>query len=449
MGRIFGTDGVRGIANRELSPELVFRLGRAVASFLKGKGERPRLVVGRDTRISGGMLEAALASGVASTGVDVVSLGVITTPGVAYLVRRLGAAGGAMISASHNPFMYNGIKFFSPHGFKFPDEVEDGIEALLAETVGSLPRPIGPELGRIEVDETGADLYMEALAATSPEGLAGLKVVVDAAHGAACRLAPLVFSRLGAEVKMLNVEPDGLNINQGCGSLHPDSLRRAVREEAAAAGLAFDGDADRMIAVDEKGDLVDGDHIMAIAGLYLSRRRRLPGRAVVGTVMSNMGLERVLAREGISLIRTRVGDRYVLEEMLRGNHNLGGEQSGHIIFRDHSTTGDGLLTGIQLLKIMREEGRPLSELAGVVVKYPQVLVNVAVGDTAGFKGRLEAAPVAAAVRRAEKELGEDGRILIRPSGTEPLVRVMVEGEDEDRINRVAEDLADLIRRELV
>lgn len=474
MGKLFGTDGVRGVANADLTPELVFRLGRAVAVLLAGRaapggraapsggdgrgraarGGRPTLLVGRDTRLSGDLLESALAAGVASAGVDVSLLGVMTTPGVACLTRRrAGPAdviGGAVISASHNPAEYNGVKFFSPEGFKLPDEVEERVEALAvaggagdAGGAGEV-RPTGSALGRIRRDPGAAADYVQFLGELVPDGLRGVKVVLDCANGAASEVAPAAFRRLGAQVAVINDRPDGLNINAGCGSLHPAGLQEAVLRERATAGLAFDGDADRVIAVDEKGGVVDGDQIMAVAAEYLSARGALTHDTVVATVMSNLGLERALARRGIRLVRTRVGDRHVLEEMLRGGYTLGGEQSGHIIFLDRSTTGDGILTGIRLMQMIAAFGRPFSELAGQVVKYPQHMVNVRVRDR-GIDGNERIRAVLAA---AERELGGTGRILVRPSGTEPLVRVMVEGEDQNRVRAMAEDLASAISREL-
>lgn len=445
LERLFGTDGVRGIANGDLTPELVFRLGRAAAwQLAAGRAGRQRLLVGRDTRLSGEMLEAALAAGAASAGVDVLSLGVVTTPGVAHLVGRLGAAGGAVISASHNPAPYNGVKFFSFDGFKLPDAVEDEIAAM-ATGADTLPRPTGEALGRIHRDEAAVEHYVEHLVAAAGRRLAGLRVVLDCAHGAAFHLAPEVFRRLGATVTVLHAEPDGVNINEGAGSLHPLALQRAVAGAGAHLGLAFDGDADRVIAVDERGGLVDGDQILAVAGLALLAAGRLPGATVVATVMSNIGLELALGAAGARLVRTKVGDRYVLEAMREGGFGLGGEQSGHIIFLDHATTGDGCLTGVKLAAILAGEGRPLSELAARVVKFPQLLVNV----EAHARERLARSDaVQVAVARAEERLGGRGRVLVRPSGTEPLVRIMVEGEDADQVRLLAEDLAGVIRQEL-
>lgn len=446
---LFGTDGVRGVANADLTPELAFRLGRAAAAVLarSGAGEagRPRLLIGKDTRASGDVLEAALAAGAASAGVDAVLLGVVTTPGVAHLVRSTGAQGGAVISASHNPAEYNGVKFFSASGFKFPDAVEEEMEALALAADDGLPRPTAGGLGRIRPHPELVESYVAHVAATAGGRLDGWRLVLDCGHGAAYRIAPEVFRRLGAEVIVLNDRPDGVNINAGCGSLHPEGLQAAVVRERAQAGLAFDGDADRVIAVDEMGRVVDGDQILAIAGTELARRGRLPRRTVVATVMSNLGLEEALAEAGVRLVRTKVGDRHVLEAMLEGGYALGGEQSGHVIFLEHATTGDGVLTAVQLLDMVRQAGQPLSALAARMPRYPQVLVNV----PAAGRARLdESAAVRAALARAEAALAGRGRVLVRPSGTEPLVRVMVEGRDPEQVEGLAAELAGVIAREL-
>lgn len=456
MGRLFGTDGVRGVANSsDLSPELAFGLGRA-AIHLAGRGTheaqtgprgpRPRAIIGKDTRASGDMLEAALAAGICSAGGDVTCLGVVTTPTVAYLTRTMQDADlGVMISASHNPAEDNGIKFFSRDGFKLPDEVEDRLEALVMTTPDTLPRPTGGEIGRIDVNHDAADRYLEHLADTIPVGLTGLKIVVDCSNGSAYRMGPRLLERLGARVIAINTAPDGNNINLGCGSTHPGPLQRAVLECGAHAGIAFDGDADRCIAVDEKGNLVNGDHILAICGSDLHRRGLLTNGIVVATVLSNMGLEHCLRQTGISLIRTKVGDRYVLEEMQRSGAVLGGEQSGHVIFLRHNTTGDGLLTAIQALSVMVERGKPLSELAGMMEEFPQIQVNIRVKSKEGL---AENEQIARALRRAEETLGDTGRVLVRPSGTEPKIRVMVEGQDEGLIRRLADDLKAVIEAEM-
>lgn len=470
MGRLFGTDGVRGVANgSELTPELAFGLGR-VAMHLSGRGTheaqtgprgpRPRAIIGKDTRASGDMLEAALAAGICSVGGDVTYLGVVTTPTVAYLTRTMQDADlGVMISASHNPAEDNGIKFFSRDGFKLPDEVEDRLEAMVreifrdkdrletlsGEASDTLPRPTGGQIGRIDTSHDAADRYLEHLAGTIPVGLSGLKIVVDCSNGSAYRMGPRLLERLGARVIALNTAPDGNNINLDCGSTHPGPLQRAVREFGAHAGIAFDGDADRCIAVDEKGNLVHGDHILAICGTDLHRRGLLANRIVVATVLSNMGLEHCLRRFGIRLIRSKVGDRYVLEEMQRSGAVLGGEQSGHVIFLRHNTTGDGLLTAIQALSVMVETGRSLSELAAMVEEFPQIQVNIRVRSKDGL---AENERIARALRRAEEALGDSGRILVRPSGTEPKIRVMVEGQNDDLIQRLAHDLKAVIETEM-
>ncbi|MDI3299626.1 MAG: phosphoglucosamine mutase [Bacillota bacterium] len=444
MPRLFGTDGVRGLANRELTPELAFGLGRAAGAALE-RGERPRFLVGQDPRRSSGMLEAALVAGLASVGADVERIGVVTTPGLAFLVREAGASAAAMVSASHNPAEYNGIKFFSAEGFKLPDAVEDEIEALLGREA-ELPRPEGEGLGRVVERAERAERYVDFLAGSVPDGaLAGLSLVVDCANGAASRIAPEAFRRLGVRLTVLHAEPDGLNINRRCGSLHPEALARAVREAGASAGLAFDGDADRCIAVDERGAVLDGDQILAVLAADRRAQGKLPGGTVVGTVMSNLGLELALAEMGVRLLRTRVGDRYVLEAMLREGYVLGGEPSGHVILRDLHTTGDGILTGIQLLAAARRLGAPLSELGRRVRKLPQVQLDVPAPAREG----LETNPrVAEARAEVERRLGGRGRLVLRPSGTEPVVRVMVEAEDEAEARAAAERLARVVESEL-
>jgi phosphoglucosamine mutase len=440
MSRLFGTDGVRGLANAELTVELAVALGRAGATVLaRHAGRRPRLLLGRDTRRSGQLLEAALAAGAMSVGADVLRLGVATTPAVAYLVAALDVQFGAVISASHNPAPYNGIKFFSHDGFKLPDALEDEIEALLPSSVDLSARAaqdVGTSLDR------GAELvrYVDFVSGLAGD-LSGLRVVCDCANGAASDLAPSALRQAGAAVEAIAASPDGTNINAGCGSLHPERLGRAVVETGAAAGFAFDGDADRLIATDERGAVVDGDALMAVLACDLLARDALPGRTVVATVMSNLGLELCLKERGARLLRTRVGDRYVLEAMRDGGFTLGGEQSGHLIFLDHHTTGDGLTTAALLASLLCRTGRPLSELASVLPRLPQVLRNVRVARRDG----LDASPaVAAAVAAAEAALGERGRVLVRPSGTEPLVRVMVEGEDEAAVHQAADAITEAV-----
>ncbi len=443
---MFGTDGVRGVANSEaLSPELAFALGRAAAALARERsGGRVTAVVGRDTRRSGPMLAAALSAGICSAGGDVVDLGVITTPGVAFLTRHLKADFGVMISASHNPAPDNGIKFFSADGYKLPDEAEDQLEAKVKAKPDTMPRPTGADLGSIRQSAEAVEAYVEYLVSTG-EPLSGLRVVVDCGHGAAYRVSPEVLRRLGAEVIALNTAPDGLNINDGCGSTHPEALQEAVRAHGAHAGIAHDGDADRCIAVDERGELVDGDQIMAICALDLKARGQLPNDTLVATVMSNMGLELLMRAHGVNLVRTKVGDRYVLEEMLKGGYGLGGEQSGHVIFGALSTTGDGILTAVQLLSILARERQPLSVLAGRMQRLPQWLENVRVARKEGWD---QNPAIREAIARAEAELAGQGRVLVRASGTEPLIRVMLEGADMAQIQRLSAAIAEVIRTEL-
>ena len=444
MARLFGTDGVRGLANEELNPAMLLEIGRA-AGFLLGGAGGGRLVMGRDPRHSGDMLEAALVAGLLAVGCSVQNLGVVTTPAVAFASRCYPVAGGVMISASHNPFPYNGVKIFGPDGFKLSDAKEDEIEALVRSCGCGLPVPTGKDIGRVHPRPQVVEEYEEYLAGSSSVPLNGIRVILDCAHGSASGLAYRVFSRLGAEVEEIHACPDGMNINVDSGSTHPDILARTVVERDAALGFAFDGDADRLIAVDERGQLVDGDCILAICGLELARTHQLGTRKIVATVMSNLGLELALRPSGIELVRTQVGDRYVLEAMRGGDHVLGGEQSGHIIFLEHATTGDGILTAVQLASMMVAADRPLSELAQVVEKVPQVLINVTVGDRDGLEDN---APIKEAVARVKARLGERGRVLVRPSGTEPLVRVMVEALDEQEAELVAGELAEVVDQEL-
>lgn len=442
MGKLFGTDGVRGVANRQLTPELALQLGRAAAYLLKDGGSHPAVVVGRDTRLSGDMLEAALTAGLCSAGAQVWRLGVLPTPAVIWLTRHLGAAAGVVISASHNPAADNGIKFCGNDGYKLSDALEEEIEALLASPL-SLPYPEGAGIGRV-VDCTGARTeYVAHVLGTVNVDLSGLKVVVDCAHGAACQVTPMVLEQLGVKVVTLNTSPNGMNINQDCGSLYPRGLQQAVVEHGADVGLAHDGDADRVIAVDERGELVDGDKIMAICGLDLHQQGRLKNKAVVVTVMSNLGLHQALRRAGIEVHTTPVGDRYVLEEMQRCGAILGGEQSGHIIFLEHNTTGDGLITALQLLQVMARTGRPLSELARVVTCLPQVMHNIPAPDKAAVLNHPE---FIQAVERNRRRLGEEGRLLVRPSGTEPVIRIMAEGPEVAELEAIVAELSRVAAR---
>jgi len=446
MPRLFGTDGVRGVANSEaLSPELAYALGRAAVTVAqKGAEKRVLAVIGRDTRKSGPMLAAALSAGICSAGGDVVDLGIVTTPAVAYVTTHLQADFGVMISASHNPAPDNGIKFFSEQGFKLPDEAEDRLEALVRATPDTMPRPTGSALGSIRTSEAEIEAYIQHVVSTGTS-LKGLKVVVDCGHGAAYKLAPEIFRRLGAEVIAINTSPDGLNINDRCGSTHPEELQRMVVVHQANAGIAHDGDADRCIAVDERGVLVDGDQIMAICALDALKRGELAKDTLVATVMSNMGLELLLQEKGIRLLRAKVGDRYVLEEMQKGGYSLGGEQSGHVIFGEYSTTGDGILTAVQLLSILARGTRPLSELAGQMKRLPQWLENVRVTSKEGWDTNPA---IASAIQKAESALEGQGRILVRPSGTEPLIRVMLEGPSLEKIRDLAHKVREVILAEL-
>ncbi|GIO15905.1 phosphoglucosamine mutase [Cohnella xylanilytica] len=445
MGKYFGTDGVRGVANRELTPELAYRIGRCGGVVLAGQAERPKVVIGLDTRISGPLLESALVAGLLSIGADVIRLGVVSTPAVAYLTRTLKADAGVMISASHNPVDDNGIKFFGGDGFKLLDETEAEIERLMDAEEDTLPRPVGGGIGTVTTDLEAKHLYVEFLKTTVKNPLAGLKIVLDCAHGAAYELAPEVFRELGAEVIAYGAEPNGLNINDGVGSTHPEMLAAKVKEHGADLGLAFDGDADRLIAIDENGEEVDGDYVLCICGDAMKRDGRLKHDTVVTTVMSNIGFFKAAEKIGLKTARTAVGDRYVMEEMVRGGYNLGGEQSGHVIFLDYNTTGDGILTGLQLADTLKASGRKLSELKKVMRKYPQVLVNVRVADKSRYPGN---AAIEAAVASAENALGDNGRVLVRPSGTEALIRVMAEGPDRAEIEEHVETIANVIRKEL-
>ena len=446
MGRLFGTDGVRGVANRDVTAELALDLSVAAAHVLGDagafEGHRAVAVVGRDPRASGEFLSAAVVAGLASAGVDVLDVGVLTTPGVAFLTDAVGADLGVMLSASHNPMPDNGIKFFARGGHKLADELEDAIEARMRE---DWSRPTGAAVGRVKDASHLHEQYVAHLLSTAPNRLDDLTVVMDCAHGAAFQVGPEVLRRAGAEVIVIGAEPDGRNINDGCGSTHLDKLQAAVLEHGADLGIAVDGDADRCLAVDSAGQVVDGDQIMAILALAMREAGRLAGDTVVVTVMSNLGFRLAMRREGVEVVDTAVGDRYVLEAMQKGGYSLGGEQSGHVILVDHATTGDGVLAALHLLARVAAVGKPLAELAAVMDRLPQVLLNVKDVD----RSRVgSCAPLQAAVAAAEAELGEAGRVLLRPSGTEPLVRVMVEAPTQDQARAVAERLADVVRGEL-
>jgi phosphoglucosamine mutase len=448
VGKLFGTDGVRGLANADLTPELALALGRAAVGVLRDAAPspgRPAVVVGRDPRASGALLESALVAGILSAGGDVLAAGVVPTPAVAFLTRHYGAAAGAVISASHNAMPDNGIKFFGPEGFKLPDAVEDRIEAALGAADQGAPRPVAGEVGRLRRTANDAvEAYLAHLLEGIPD-LGGLEVVVDCANGAATAIAPEAYRRAGARVTAVADAPDGHNINDGVGSTHPEHVQAAVAGAGAAVGLTHDGDADRLLAVDERGQLVDGDVILAVTAVDERDRGGLPTNTVVTTVMTNLGFRQAMADHGIQVQQTAVGDRYVLEAMLAGGHTLGGEQSGHLIFLDRATTGDGLLTGLRLLAVVARSGRPLSELARVMRRLPQVLVNVRVADRRGLDG---ASSVWNAVAAEEARLGDRGRVLVRPSGTEPLVRVMVEAETEQEARSTADRLAAVVAGEL-
>ena len=445
MGKYFGTDGVRGIANRELTPELAFRLGRCGGYVLTKEMTEPKVVIGRDTRLSGHMLESALISGLLSIGVEVMRLGVITTPGVAYLTKAVGAQAGVMISASHNPFDDNGIKFFGADGFKLTDAQEAEIETLLDQENDDLPRPVGEGLGSVSNYFEGTQKYLSYLKSTITHNFEGMHIVIDCAHGAASSLAPQLLGDLEAEITTIGTSPDGLNINQHVGSTHPEALQEKVKELNADLGLAFDGDADRLIAVDENGELVDGDQIMYVCAKLMQEKRILKNETVVATVMSNMGFHKALENHGIKVQTTQVGDRYVLEHMLANDYNLGGEQSGHIIFLDYNTTGDGLLSALQLLQVMKEREQKLSELVCDLHIYPQKMVNVKVKDKHAV---LENDRVKTKIQEVENEMEGRGRVLVRPSGTEPVVRVMAEAEDEERLDHWLQDIVQVVEAEL-
>jgi phosphoglucosamine mutase len=440
LARLFGTDGVRGKANTELTPELAFKLGKAGAYVLGKRQEKAKIVIGKDTRISGDMLEAALAAGICSMGVDVLKAGILPTPGIAFLTRTLEASAGVVISASHNPYEDNGIKFFAGSGFKLSDELEDEIEDTL-KRIDELELPSGGDIGSIVEVENASEKYAAFLKKTSVS-LKGLKIILDCANGAAYEVGPKVLADLGAEVIPLYNQPDGININVHCGSTHPEALAKEVLQHGADLGLACDGDADRIIAVDENGNILDGDAIMVICARALKDKGKLAHDSLVVTVMSNMGLHKALRKAGIRILETKVGDRYVMEKLLESGAILGGEQSGHLIFLEHNTTGDGLLSGLQLLSVIKEKKAKLSELAKQMKRFPQVLVNTSVGNKDKI---MQNEQVNLKVRAVQESLGEDGRILVRPSGTESLIRVMLEGPDQHELTRLAEEVVKMVR----
>ena len=448
MARLFGTDGVRGVANTELTGDLAFRLGRAGAYVLtKEKKHAPRILVAMDTRISGDMLESALVAGICSVGAHAVVAGVIPTPAVAYLVRHYRLDAGVMISASHNPVEYNGIKFFDEQGYKLSDELEDEIEDILMSRPEILPSPTGIGLGTKGYAEEALDDYLAFLTKTTTEKFGGIKVALDCANGAAYKAAPLAMLDLGAQLCIIHNDPDGTNINDKCGSTHMDDLKKLVVENGADIGFAFDGDADRCLAVDENGNLIDGDKILAICGLDMKQRGCLEKDTIVGTVMSNLGLTMMGREHGVEILQTAVGDRYVLERMLADGYNIGGEQSGHVIFLDYNSTGDGVLTAIQLLSVLKRSGKKASELASIMQVMPQVLVNARVNN-AKKNNYMDDEVVRKGIEELEQEFSQDGRVLIRTSGTEPLVRVMIEGKDIEKMDKAARKLASLIEERL-
>ena len=448
MARIFGTDGVRGVANKELTVELAMNLGKAGAYVLtKEKAHKPTILVGGDTRISGEMLANALMAGICSVGADAVYVGVVPTPAIAYLTRHYGYDAGVVISASHNPSEYNGIKFFNGDGYKLSDLLEDEIEEVMRMNSAELPMPVGGEVGHITYRYDAKDDYVRFACSLIDLDLSGLKIVVDTAEGASYYTAPKTLESLGAKPVVIHNHPDGVNINRACGSTHMEELKKRVVEEGADLGIAFDGDADRMLAVDENGNMVDGDQIMAICGLYMRNQGRLKKDTVVATVMSNLGFFRMGEKEGINIVRTKVGDRYVLEYMLANGCNLGGEQSGHVIFLDENTTGDGLISALHLLEVIVKSGKKLSELASVMRVLPQALVNARVSNIKK-EYYMDNKVVADAVAELEARFAGAGRGLIKPSGTEPLVRVMIEGDDQKFIEEEAKKLAEIIEKNI-
>lgn len=444
MGRLFGTDGVRGIANKELTPELAFNLGKAGAYVLSKENRRPVVIIGKDTRISGDMIENALAAGILAVGGNVIKVGVLPTPAIAYLVKFYKADAGVVISASHNPFEYNGIKFFNGEGYKLDDQIEEQIEDIILSSRNVNANLTGDELGRcLEADDSALEKYTEFLKSTIDVDITGMKVALDCANGAAYKAAEKVYRELGAEVFVIANNPDGININDNCGSTHPENLQKLVKETGADVGLAYDGDADRLIVVDENGDIIDGDRTICICAKMLKDAGKLEGNRVTATVMSNIGFHRFIEGIGATVDVTAVGDRYVLESMLKTGSVVGGEQSGHIIFGNLTTTGDGILSSLQFLKAVKLSGKKPSELASEITIYPQVLKNAKVSNE-NKKKYAEDPEIKAEIERLENLMAGEGRVLIRPSGTEPLVRVMIEGSDIDKITKLAEGLAAML-----
>lgn len=448
LGRLFGTDGARGVANTELTCEIAMEIGRAAAMVLsKGLRGRPRVLIGKDTRASCDMLEGALEAGLCSVGADVVLLGVVPTPAVAHLVKYYKADAGVMISASHNPCEYNGIKIFSADGYKLPDALEEQIEAIVLDKVAEIPAPTGEGVGRVTVATDALDIYVEHVLSTTDVRLDGLRVGIDCANGASSQTARRIFETLGAECFILSDKPNGVNINDNCGSTHLENLSRLVVENGLDCGVAFDGDADRCLAVDERGREFDGDYIMALVAEDMHSRGILKKDTIVGTIMTNMGFIKYCESKGLHFTSTKVGDRYVLEKMLQSGYNFGGEQSGHVILLDHCTTGDGQLTAVQLLSHIKRDGIKLGEYADSIVKYPQVLINVRVSPEGKLRFYTDPG-IKSAIEEAKAELGDDGRVVVRVSGTEPLIRVMTEGLDEEKIRTIAQHIADVTRENL-
>lgn len=450
MGKLFGTDGARGVANLELTCELAMNIGRAAAMVLlenNNKDTKPCVLIGMDTRRSSDMLEGALTAGLCSVGANVMQLGVVPTPAVAYLVRKLNADAGIMISASHNPHEFNGIKIFNGEGYKLPDALEEEIEAIVCDNAKPYPVPTGDGLGCVSKLPSALDDYIDHVASSIEGDLSGLKIAIDCSNGSASATAEKLFTKLGADHTIINAEPNGININEKCGSTHIEGLASFVKENGFNCGLAFDGDADRCLAIDENGELIDGDFIIAVCAKDLNERGKLSNNAVVGTVMTNMGFNKFCDENGLKFEATAVGDRYVLENMLKNNYKLGGEQSGHVIFLDHGTTGDGQLTGVQLLSIVKRSGKTLSQLAGIMKRFPQVLINVKVAREQKDNYKTDE-KICNVIAETENSLNGRGRVLVRASGTEPLIRVMLEGENIDEITAYAQSIADTIKTRL-
>lgn len=444
MGRLFGTDGVRGIANEYLTPELAFNLGRAATYYFGKKGQQPVLLIGRDTRISGQMLESALAAGICAAGGKAILAGVIPTPAIAYLTKTTQAMAGVVISASHNPYPDNGIKFFAGTGYKLPDKIEDELEEIITHSLATMKRPIDDGIGTIEYQHDLIEKYIEHCLSTTSVSLVGMKIVLDCANGAAYEVVPKVLRHLGAEVIVINDQPSGTNINDHCGSTHLVGLQQAVLEHHADVGIANDGDADRCLAVDEQGQIVDGDHIMVICAKQLKQSGHLAKDTLVATVMSNIGLHQAMKNVGIKVVVTPVGDRYVLEKMREQGFALGGEQSGHIVFQEYCTTGDGLITALQLLSAMVKTKKTMSELNAAMTTFPQLLVNVRVASKQGWEQNER---IQEAIAKGNDDLGEEGRILVRPSGTEPLIRVMAEGPVQAKLEVIVQQIAGVVKAE--